>query len=87
MLEKFKSVQERARRAQRAHNQSDDGSSPNNKVESGNEKNLPEATKHPLRPPSAESATRPAPPGHKTKSSLGNFSRLTGGVGVKKTKK
>ena len=88
LLEKFKSVQEKARRAQRAHNQVDNGSAaPMNKLDPGKETPLSEVAKQPPRPLSAESAMRPTPLGHKPKSSLGNFSRLTGGVGVKKVKK
>lgn len=88
LLEKFKSVQERARRANRQHNPADDGpSAPNGHVETSKEKALPDAPKQSLRPSSAEGISRAPPPVHKAKSSLGNFSRLTSGVGVKKGKK
>ena len=88
LLEKFKSVQERARRANRQHNPADDGpSAPNGNVEPSKEKPPLDAPKQSLRPSSAEGISRPPPAGHKAKSSLGNFSRLTGGVSVKKGKK
>ncbi|KAL9122181.1 MAG: hypothetical protein Q9187_001262 [Circinaria calcarea] len=88
LLEKFKSVQERARRANRQHNSADDGpSAPNGHVETSKEKAPPDAPKQSLRPSSAEPISRAPPLGHKAKSSLGNFSRLTSGVGVKKGKK
>ena len=88
LLEKFKSVQERARRANRQHNPAHDGpSAPNGNVEPSKEKAPPDAPKQFLRPSSAEGISRPQAPGHKAKSSLGNFSRLTSSVGVKKGKK
>ena len=91
LLEKFKSVQEKARRAHRFQNQVEDGTPLNNlTIEVSKEKALPDVPKPPLRPPSAGGVTqRPVPNGplHKPKSSLGNFSRLAGGVGVRKGKK
>ena len=89
LLEKFKSVQEKVRRANRLHQGGEDGMSTPSKVFEGSaEKALPEPSKQPLRPASAESTSqRPVPIGHKPKSSLGNFSRLTGGVGGKRLKK
>ncbi|MCJ1235443.1 hypothetical protein MMC14_003411 [Varicellaria rhodocarpa] len=88
LLDKFKSVQEKARRTNRQQNQSGDKShSRNESAESGNEKVLPDAPKQPLRPSSAESTSRPTQPTHKPKSSLGNFSRLTSSVSGKKVKK
>ena len=91
LLEKFKSVQEKARRAYRLQNQMGDGTSLNTvAIEASKEKALPDMLKPPLRPPSAVGTTqRPVPNGplHKPKSSLGNFSRLTGGVGARKGKK
>lgn len=88
LLEKFKSVQERARRANRQHNPADDGQSASNgDVEPSKEKAPPDAPKQSLRPSSAEGISRPLLAGHKAKSSLGNFSRLTSSVGVKKVKK
>ena len=91
MLEKFKSVQEKARRAHRLQTQVEDGTPLNNAaIEASKEKVLPDVPKPPLRPPSAGGTTaRPVPNGplHKPKSSLGNFSRLTGGVGARKGKK
>lgn len=91
LLEKFKSVQEKARRAHRLQNQVEDGTPSNTAaIEASKEKVLPGMPKPPLRPPSAAGTTqRPVPNGplHKPKSSLGNFSRLTGGVGARKGKK
>lgn len=92
LLEKFKSVQEKARRAHKLQNQVEDGT-PATRVgnEANKEKALPEVPKPSLRPSSAGStAQRPPPPSvpvHKPKSSLGNFGRLTGGVGGRKGKK
>ena len=60
----------------------------NGSLETLKEKALPEVPKQPLRPLSAESTTRPTPPAPKPRSNLSNFSsRLTSGVGVKKTKR
>lgn len=92
LLEKFKSVQEKAKKLHKSHNEPEDGT-PTADVANQNhkEKALPEVPKQPLRPLSAGSAAQrpPAPSGplHKPKSGLGNFGRLTGGVGVRKTKK
>lgn len=91
LLEKFKAVQEKARRANRMHSQVEDGTSFSNAaIEGSKEKVLPDAPVQTPRPLSAGSTTqRPTPSGplHKPKSSLGNFGRLTGGVGGRKTKK
>jgi len=92
LLEKFKSVQEKARRLQRSQNRIDDGTpAPRPALDTDKEKALPDAPKQTLRPSSAGSATQRAPtpggPLHKPKSSLGNFGRLTGGVGRQKAKK
>ena len=92
LLEKFKSVQDKAKRLQRPQKDLNDGNpAPNPPVEADKEKALPEVPKQSLRPSSAGSAVhRPPPPAgpqHKPKSSLGNFGRLTGGVGRQKGKK
>lgn len=92
LLEKFKSMQEKARRAHKLQNQVEDGTPATTMANEGNkEKALPEVPKSSLRPSSAGStAQRPVPPSapaHKPKSSLGNFGRLTGGVGGRKGKK
>lgn len=91
LLEKFKSVQEKARRAHRLQNQMEDGIPLNNAaIEAGKERTLPDVPKPPPRPPSASGTTPRSGLGgplHKPKSSLGNFSRLTSGVGVRKGKK
>ena len=92
LLEKFKSVQEKARRLHRLQNQVDDGTPvPNASTDANKEKSSSEVPKQTLRPSSAGSATQRAPPPsgpiHKPKSSLGNFGRLTGGVGRQKAKK
>lgn len=83
LLEKFKSVQEKARRTHRSQNQVDDGMVVPVTTEGIKEKALPEVPKQPLRPASAGSATRGMPPPsgplHKPKSSLGNLGRFTGG--------
>ena len=88
LLDKFKSVQEKARRTNRQQSQAGDKSpSRNEATESSKEKALPDVPKQSVRPSSAESTTRPSQPTHKPKSSLGNFSRLTSSVSGKKVKK
>lgn len=92
LLEKFKSVQEKARRAHRLHNEVEDGvPSINAMNENSKEKSLPDVPKQSFRPASAIGMPlRPPPPpgpSHKPKSSLGNFGRLTSGVGGRKGKK
>ena len=85
-------MQEKARRTQRMqiHGEDELNGQPlaNGSLEAIKEKVLPEVPKQPVRPLSAESTTRPAPPASKSRSNLSNFSsRLTSGVGVKKTKR
>ena len=94
LLDKFKAVQERARRARRSQAHVDEGLPALAATsDSGKDKGslLPDSSKHGLRPSSAGSAVqRPLPPSgplHKPKSSLGNLGRFTSGVGVKKAKK
>lgn len=92
LLEKFKSVQEKARRAQKLQNQVDDGSSaPNTEIENIREKALPDVPKQAPTPPSASSGAQRMPPPsgplHKSKSSLGNLGRFAGGVAGRKGKK
>lgn len=92
LLEKFKSVQEKARRAHRLQNQVEDGTStPNATVAEIKDKILPDVPKPALRPSSAGSSShRPTPPSgplHKPKSSLGNLGRFAGGVAGRKGKK
>lgn len=92
LLEKFKSVQEKARRAYRLQSQVEDGpSAPNAAIAEIKDKALPDVPKQALRPSSAGSASqRPAPPSgplHKPKSSLGNLGRFAGGVAGRKGKK
>ncbi len=92
LLEKFKSVQEKARRAHQSHDQVDDGTPATSVAsESSKEKALPDVPKQSFRPASAASmAQKPPPPAaslHKPKSSLGNLGRLAGGVGGRKGKK
>ena len=92
LLEKFKSVQEKARRARRLDRGDEDGSSPPNAiVENLKDKALPDVPKQGLRPSSAGSVPqRPPPPSgplHKPKSSLGNLGRFAGGVAGRKGKK
>ncbi|MCJ1309995.1 hypothetical protein MMC25_003656 [Agyrium rufum] len=104
LLEKFRSVQDKARRATRPLGQvlNDDSglsSRPNGSMldVGAREKALPDVPRPGTRPLSAQSVGRSsaagqtgiggAPPAHKSKSSLGNFSRLAAGVGGKKLKK
>ena len=92
LLEKFKSVQEKARRAHRLQNQVEDGTStPNATTAEAKDKALPDVPKQALRPSSEGSASqRPVPPSgplHKPKSSLGNLGRFAGGVAGRKGKK
>ena len=92
LLEKFKSVQEKAKRLQRSQNRAEDGTpAPRPPAETEKEKVAPDVSKQALRPSSAGSATprvpTPGGPLHKPKSSLGNLGRLTGGVGRQKGKK
>ena len=91
LLEKFKSVQEKAKRAHRLQNQVDDGTSaPNATIVEIKDKALPDAPKQSLRPSSAGSASPRAPPSgplHKPKSSLGNLGRFAGGVAGRRGKK
>ncbi|MCJ1436482.1 hypothetical protein MMC27_005861 [Xylographa pallens] len=84
LLEKFKSVQEKARRASRLHNSAEDGAAvPSITAGPVKEKTLPDVPAQPVRPSSAAGSTIPRQPApaHKPKSSLGNFSRLTERVG------
>lgn len=88
LLEKFRTVQEKAKRAHRPHSQDEDGSSaliaP---AETLKDKALPDVPKQGLRPSSAGSATRgmlpPSGALHKPKSSLGNIGRFAGRKGKK----
>lgn len=86
LLEKFKSVQEKARRAHQSHDRVEDGTSVAN--ESSKEKALPEVPKQSFRPASAagiaQKQPQPAPapaPLHRPKAALGNLGRLARGVG------
>lgn len=91
LLEKFKSVQEKARRVHRLQSQVEDGTSTpgNATIAEVKDKTMPDVPKQALRPSSEGSASqRPAPPGgHKPKSSLGNLGRFAGGVAGRKGKK
>lgn len=94
LLDKFKAVQERARRASRSEAHVDDGTpAPAAASDSSKDKALLalEGAKQGVRPSSAGSGVqRPQPPNgplHKPKSSLGNLGRFTGSVGVRRTKK
>ena len=88
LLEKFKSVQEKGKRIHRLHDQPDEMTpTPSSTTESIKDKALPEVPRPPIRPMSVEGVTPRIPPGHKQKSSLGNFSRLTGRVGSARPKK
>ena len=106
LLEKFKAVQEKAKRASRPQGALEDTpaliAGPESAgMELGSQKALPEVPKQPAggnvaRPTSAESGNRvgavpvpasPAPPPHKTKSSLGHLGRFAGNVAGRKGKK
>ena len=92
LLEKFKSVQEKARRAHRLENQVEDGVSASNAAVSDiKDKTLQDVPKQAIRPSSAGGASpRPGPPSgplHKPKSSLGNLGRFAGGVAGRKGRK
>lgn len=93
LLDKFKAVQERARRAKRNQSHVDNGAAaPPVVIESGKDKGLllPDGQKQGLRPSSAGSGVQRPPtsvPLHKPKSSLGNLGRFTSGVGGRKGKK
>lgn len=94
LLDKFKAVQERARRAKLSQSQVDDtASAPAAESDGSKDKGflLPDGQKPGLRPLSAGSGVqRPPPPTgplHKPKSSLGNLGRFTSGVGGRKGKK
>jgi len=108
MMEKFKSVQDKARRSQRLGGDDSLGGLPNGISGMGlgvhgppfeplgREKTLPDLPKGMgpggSRPASAEGMAAVKPPpvqaqGHKSKSSLGNFGRLAGGIGQRRSKK
>ncbi|TKA73665.1 hypothetical protein B0A49_04457 [Cryomyces minteri] len=94
LLEKFKTTQERARRAQRAPVFGDDLQPTQEKEKKPAAEQLAskEIQSKLQRPGSAGSATRAPPaavqPGHaKAKSSLSNLGRFTGGVGARKAKR
>ena len=97
LLEKFKSVQEKARRASRSHGQDDgDGAATSHDAVETKDKALPDVPKQASRPSSAmsgmqkqpQSMAPPPAPVHKPKSSLGHLGRFAGGVaGRNKAKK
>ena len=92
LLEKFKGVQEKARRAHKLHSQVEDGMPALDiATETVKDKTLPDLPKQLVRPPSAGSGGgRPPPPNgpvHKTKSSLGNLGRFADKVGARKAKR
>ncbi|KAL8942719.1 MAG: hypothetical protein Q9211_001272 [Gyalolechia sp. 1 TL-2023] len=94
LLDKFKAVQERARRAKGSQSHVDEGTPAQMAAADSNKDKgllLPDGSKAGLRPSSAGiGVQRPPPPSgplHKPKSSLSNLGRFTSGVGGKKTKK
>ncbi|KAL9098024.1 MAG: hypothetical protein Q9163_006227, partial [Psora crenata] len=98
LLEKFRSVQEKAKKASRLHGLVDeDGAAPtSHNATEVKDKVSPEIPKRASRPPSAMSGTLkqpqsippPSGPMHKPKSSLGHLGRFAGGVaGRNKAKK
>ena len=89
LLDTFKAVQEKARRASRSQTEVEETTpTPSVSIEQGKDKALSEALKQGPRPSSAGAgASRPpAPSGplHKPKSSLGHLGRLTGSRRAKK---
>lgn len=84
LLEKFKSVQEKARRAHQSHDGVDDGTPAISVAnESSKEKALPEVPKQPFRPASAagipqKQAPTPLAPLPKPKGNLGRLARVVG---------
>ena len=89
LLEKFKSVQEKARRVSRSNLQKEsDGTNAERSAVEVSNKALPEVPKQTSRPSSAMSGTQkqsssmapPPAPAHKPKSSLSHLGRLAGGV-------
>ena len=98
LLDKFRSVQDRARRANRPQPHGDEAPPmpPTSGFDGPREKTLPDLPRPPVRPTSAEGMAKPvavgpaAPPqapGHKAKTSLGHLSRFAGNVGGRKGKK
>ena len=96
LLEKFKSVQEKARRVHRlqTHGGQGDTALADGAFEASKEKALPDVPKQSVRPQSTESqrASAPSPgptsaPAHKSKSSLGHLGRFAGNVAGRKGKK
>ena len=89
LLEKFKSVQEKARRASKLNGQvNGDGGPASHDTVEFKDKALPGKSKQASRPPSAMAGTQkqaqsmqpPSGPVHKPKSSLGHLGRFAGGV-------
>ena len=91
LLEKFKNVQEKVRRAQKVQNQVDDSSpAPNAEIENVKDKALPDVPKQAPAPPGGSGTQRMPPPSapvYKSKSGLGNLGRFAGGVAGRKGKK
>ena len=93
LLEKFRSVQDKARRAHRLQNQIEDrpSSSDATKENLKDQSSLDVQSKQLPRPASAGSPAQrmppPSGPSHKPKSSLGNLGRFAGGVAGRKAKK
>ncbi len=95
LLDKFKSVQEKARRLQRLQTQGDVGTPIPGLIEGkGKEKDKGAATSQPggkLQRSGSSASLNKTPAsggqGHKPKSSLSNLGRFTSGVGARKTKR
>ena len=90
LLDRFKGIQDKAKRAKvPPHMQVEERASLlNSMLDPAKEKTLPDVPKVPSRPLSAEGIPlRPQATQHKSKSSLGNFSRLARGVGAQRNKK
>lgn len=90
LLEKFRNVQEKARRAQRVTNLDDDGPAGQILPERARLKPVEAPTKHVQAPAAANAAGKLAAPaqGHvRARSGLSNLGRFAGGVGSRKTKR
>lgn len=90
LLEKFKAVQEKARRIKGHNSHSDEGLGLGLGIGSLQEKGKPPAVppKHITLPPATAQSKPPAPqPGHKPRSSLSNLGRFAGGVAGRKAKR
>jgi vacuole morphology and inheritance protein 14 len=86
LLDKFRSVQEKSRRAQRSGNEFDDGFmfTESNQDPGLDSKAFKDLIRLPGPPAAAKEAVVPPPPVAKAKTGLGKFGRLGGGGKAKK---